>query len=141
MTISQRVRDVFGRKTDNAPTDATEYELTGSYSSPEEGDAKILESLLQAGADLRKPRHVILYLFFPTYEAALEAARHLDDKDYETHVYQSKAETMSWVVRPERTGIVDEEHVCRERELMSEVSHRFGGEFDGWEASQIDAVA
>ena len=101
-------------------------------------DHLVLRELEQAGADLTKPREVLHYLYFPTEEAADEAAEALRAAGYEVAVQPSAAGSASrnpWLALATIEAVVNEATVDQTRALMEGIAARGGGEYDGWEAA------
>jgi regulator of RNase E activity RraB len=133
MSLMKKVVDRFKR-----PYEREGYEVMGQYGDPSEGDQKILEQLVESGADLAKARHVIHYLYFASKADAETAADELRRDIYTAKVGNSAAEANSefpWVLIAERMGVVDEKTTDDERTLMTDIAERYSGDYDGWEAS------
>jgi hypothetical protein len=77
------VRFLRRRDDDDQPVDLNER-------SPELGlrfkDLAVLGSLMEAGADLSQPRHVICYLYAPTKEVAEAMAHDVEENDFSATV-------------------------------------------------------
>jgi regulator of ribonuclease activity B len=107
-------------------------------------DRRVLAAMVSHGADLSKPAHTIHFLHFKTIEAANAAADELRSAAYESlRVYRSPAISIwKWLFGPREFTCVAETHavpsesvVFATTDRMSALAAKFGGEYDGWEAS------
>ncbi len=109
--------------------------------SPQTGikykDLGVVSQLVNHGADLTQPRHVLYYLYLPSPESASAAAAEAEARSFETTVadplpgYPGK-----WSLRCERRGVVlDTETIRGNGDFFDGLAAKHGGEYDGWEAS------
>lgn len=109
--------------------------------SPETGlkykDLLVLGQLIQAGADLTQPRHVLHYLYFPDEAQAEAASLEAAGRGFTAEVREPLAEHPGqWSVVCEQHGVVlDPPKVGEDGDFFDELAVRHGGEYDGWEAS------
>jgi len=136
MSLWDRVKQVIGAdgKT-SAENDPHEYQETGSFDTVEEGDRRVLAHMRAQGTDFSKSRHVRHFHFFPDETLATGAREEIVANGYEAQQYRSAKDPNTWVVLSERTGLVNESEVARERFLMQAMAEKFEGEYDGWEAA------
>jgi hypothetical protein len=108
-----------------------------------EGDRQVLAAMRQHGADLRKAAHTIHYLYFPSRSAAESAAGDLRAQGYEVQVDRAAAPPFwkrlfsrpKFVCIAENHAVPNESAVFATSNKMSRLAAKFGGEYDGWEAS------
>jgi hypothetical protein len=104
--------------------EAQGYKVLDKFNSsdPHEGDQKVLAQMLGYGADLTRERHVVHYLYFPNNVARATAQDKLDQEGYETrHGIDSRSVLLKSLIA-ERTGIVNDEVVNKERELLTNIT-------------------
>jgi hypothetical protein len=113
------------------------YEVLDKFDSsdPHEGDQKVLAQMLGHGADLTRERHVVHYLYFPDNITRTTAQDKLDREGYETRHGVDSGGTRPKSLIAERTGIVNDDVVNKERELLTNLAETDGGYYDGWEAA------
>ncbi len=102
---------------------------------PHEGDQKVLAQMLEHGADLKRERHVVHYLYFPNNAARATAQDKLNQQGYETRPGVDYGDVRPKSLIAERTGIVNDDVVGKERELLTNIAEAGYGEYDGWEAA------
>ena len=106
------------------------YELL----SPIPMDQATIRQLVAAGADLRQPRHVIHYLYFPAAHLAEGAGLAAQAEGWQ--VASSEVSAEEWAVRCERRDYVLLAGVVHGDERFFEgLARRFRGDHDGWEAA------
>jgi len=100
-------------------------------------DAQTLDALRDAGSDLSKPAHVIVYLYFEAEDegGARTAASEVGALGYEVRVTEPSHGVEQWAVVGEATLAPTPEAVAKLRADLEGIARRHGGEFDGWEAS------
>lgn len=109
-----------------------------------DGDRAVLTAMRNAGADLTKPAHTLHYLYFPSQSSAESAAAELRAADYNP-VSTSRAAAQSFFDRlfgkakyvcvAETRAVPYEPTVLKTSRHMNELAAKYGGEYDGWEAS------
>ena len=104
------------------------------YSDVDARDRAVLSALVSNGADLGRPREVLHYLYFPEESTAGECSKELTDRW--TVDVRPAAEGPEWLVLATRAGLVlTPQEVQSARNTFEAVTARFGGTYDGWEAS------
>ena len=100
-------------------------------------DLAVLQQLINAGARLPEPRHVLHYLYVDSLESAHAAAAEATSAGYTTEVREPFPEYPDqWLVRCERHGVVVDPATVRDTtDFFEELGSRYGGDYDGWEAS------
>ena len=100
-------------------------------------DMLVLDQLLQAGANLRAPRHVMYYLYFNDRAKAEAAAGEATRSQFTATVSEQTAEQPeSWQVVCERKSYVLSMDIVRDNtDYFEQLAARFGGDYDGWVAS------
>jgi hypothetical protein len=116
-------------------------ELDPNARSPDTGlkykDIALLGQMLQQGADLTKPRHVLYYLYFGSDDVARVAAEEGRAGGFACEVRDPMPEYPGqWSLVCERPdAVLDIETVRGADDLFQGIADRHGGEFDGWEAA------
>ncbi len=95
-----------------------------------ERDKAVIDRLIELGADLSEPRDVEHFLVFNEEQAAQAAAAELGD--YDTSVVSRDDEAEPWGVAAVKRLVVSMESIADERQRLSAVAQRHGGEYDGW---------
>ena len=109
--------------------------------SPETGlkykDLLLLGQMLQAGADLTKPRHALYYLYFGDPEKAEAGAVVAREAGYTCEVRDPlPIQPDQWSLVCERDdALLDPAGVRNADDLFQGIADAGGGEFDGWEAA------
>ena len=109
--------------------------------SPEAGvrlkDLLILAQLLEAGAQLTEPRHVLHYVYVPGAAAAAAAADEAFAYGFLANVREpSPGAPAQWLVLCERhDAVLDLDFVRDCGDWFEALAERHGGEYDGWEAA------
>lgn len=121
------------KRKDEEPVDPNER-------SPQLGvkykDLQVLGNLRDSGADLTKARHVLYYLYFPSVDAADEAAGAGRSAGYACAVREVVERPGQWSVVCERSdAVLDPNAVNDADDLFQGLADRLIGEFDGWEAA------
>ena len=100
-------------------------------------DLLVLSQLRQAGADLTAPRHVLYYLYFNDRAKAESAASAATASAFAARVREPIPEDPdNWGVVCERKSYVLSMDIVRDNtEYFEALAARFGGVYDGWEAS------
>ncbi len=126
---------LFGRKKkDEEPVDPNER-------SPQLGlkykDLQVLGALIEAGAELSKPRHAIYYLYFPSREAASAGGEEATAAGYSCEVREPLPEYPGqWSLVCEKSdAILDPAGVNAADDLFQGIADRLGADYDGWEAA------
>lgn len=109
--------------------------------SPQTGvkykDLLVLDQLVEAGADMNAPRHVVYYLYFPDQERAADAAAEASSEGFDTDVRPPLPDDPDqWALVCDRHDyVLDLEIVRGNTDLFEGLAARHGGDYDGWEAS------
>ena len=100
-------------------------------------DLLVLKALLDHGADLDQPRHVLHFSYFPTSAAAASASAELHSTGWPSEVSEPLPDFPDqWSVRSERHDVVVTPQLVREStDHFERVALAHGGSYDGWEAS------
>lgn len=109
-----------------------------------DGDRQVLAAMASHGANLSKAAHTIHYLYFKSMDAANSAARELRAAGFE-NLQVHRAPTSSFWQRlfgPKEYSCIAEIHavpnesaVFATTDRMNALAAKYGGEYDGWEAS------
>ena len=96
-----------------------------------------LSVLLEHGANLADPRHVLHYVYVTSPEQQSEAAEIVGAAGWEVTTPEPLPEyPEQWLVLAERRdATLTADFVTESRRFFEETATRFGGEYDGWEAA------
>lgn len=115
------------------------WRLLGRRVSPVEfagdPDLEILRRLSAAGADLRKPTHVLFYVYAPTEEGARRIAAAGADANLEADVRPSASGDGNWLCLFEGQLVPSEPTIQNYQGKFQALAAAEGGEYDGWEAA------
>lgn len=109
-----------------------------------DADRAVLAAMASHGANLSKPAHTIHFLYFKGMEAANGAAKELRATGYDNVRVNRAPATSLWnrIFGPRDYSCVAETHavpaeaaVFATSDRMNALAAKFGGEYDGWEAS------
>jgi hypothetical protein len=107
-------------------------------SAPDRRDVATLNALIEHGADLGKPRHVLHHSYYPSREAAEAAAADAAAAGWDSRVEEPLPEhhaASGWPMVAERaSATLDGAFVRESRDLFEAMAARHGGTYDGWEA-------
>lgn len=100
-------------------------------------DLDVVSQLVELGADLTQPRHVLYYLYLPSAESAANAADDARSHSFEVAVEDPLPQYPGvWSLTCERRGVVlDTDTIRGNGDYFDGLAAKFGGEYDGWEAS------
>jgi hypothetical protein len=100
-------------------------------------DMLVLKQLLDLGANLAAPRHVLYYLYFSDRATADAAASAATTSAFAARVREPiPADPDKWGVVCERKSYVLSMDIVRDNtDYFEQLAARFGGDYDGWEAS------
>ena len=111
------------------------WRRSGESGGLDRKDAQTLAALRDAGSDLSKPAHVLVYLYFEDESDARPAAAEVGELGYEMRVTEPSHGVEQWAVVGEKQLAPTPEAVAKLRDDLDGVAKRHRGEFDGWEAS------
>jgi hypothetical protein len=109
-----------------------------------DGDRQVLAAMASYGANLSKPAHTIHYLYFKSLDAANSAAEELRTAGYQNLDVHRAPVTSIWkrLFGPKEFSCVAETHAVPEEsavfattDRMNSLAAKYGGVYDGWEAS------
>lgn len=125
---------LFRKKRDDEPLDLDERSPTTGLKHK---DLLVLHQLMQAGADLKQPRHTVHYLYFASPEAATAASHEAQERGFDAEVREPLPDYPGqWSLVCGRHRVVVDPATVREHcDLFEELAERHEGEYDGWEAS------
>jgi len=100
-------------------------------------DLAVLGQLMQAGADLTKPRHAVYYLYFRSRESAATASGDAEAAGYSCEVREPLPQYPGqWsLVCDRHDAVLDPPGVIAADDLFQGIADRAGAEYDGWEAA------
>ena len=97
-------------------------------------DLLVLKQLIDHGADITAPRHVLHYLYFAQEESARQAAREVA-APFSSDVRTPEAGDKWLVVCEAHNHTLSPETVRGVSDFFESLAGRHGGQHDGWEAS------
>ena len=124
---------LFKKRSDEEPADMNER-------SPQLGvkykDLAVLGQLMNAGADLTKPRHVIYYSYAPSEDVGRSMADEARAAGYTADVREPLEQLPDkWSVVCEITAVTSPDFVRGADDFFQGLADRNAAEYDGWEAS------
>ena len=96
-------------------------------------DLSVIDQLRDQGADLSKPRHVLAYIYFATKPDAQRATAELASGGFRGSLGSNEAK--EWLTTVELEMVVSAESIADLSTRLQAIADRYGGEYDGWEAS------
>jgi Regulator of ribonuclease activity B len=104
---------------------------------------RVLDHMQQHGADLSKPAHVLFYLYFKSLDQSKAAADQLYTEGYKAAFHQTRPASLwqrffgpkSFSCIAETRMVPSESNLSAAIDRMEALAAKFGGEYDGWEAS------
>ena len=99
-------------------------------------DVAVLERLLDAGADLSEPRHVLFYSYAPGPDVAEAMAQEASGRGFSYEIREPLPEfPRQWSVISEQHAVVSPDFIREMADFFDDLARRHGAEYDGWEAS------
>jgi hypothetical protein len=103
-------------------------------------ELRVVKSLLNMGADLTQPRHVVFYLYFSRKSNAVAAAKVLRRRGHQVSVHEPWEKIPQWATIAETRNRAIIPNFLRETvDVCEALADRHDGEFDGWEAGLTEA--
>ena len=96
-------------------------------------DKRVLELLTELGSDANIPYHVSFWMYFPKEEQAYKVAAELGKQKFEVEVSPPLDGYDKWLCLAFRQLVPRFATIDRLRKRLTELTTRYGGEFDGWE--------
>jgi regulator of RNase E activity RraB len=108
-----------------------------AFAAVSDADRAVLEQLVANGADLSTPRNVRHCLYLHSAQVQADAAAAIVSHGWLVERRQPlPTHPNDWLILTEyRNIILDAEAVSAARATFEEIARRFGGEYDGWDAS------
>ena len=100
-------------------------------------DRLVLDQLKQAGSDLTKPHDIDFFLYFPTEQAANEAAKEIDLEVDELKV-ELGADEMNWLCFGTKSMVPEPDELLRLRERFDQIANKHNGQNDGWATGVVN---
>jgi regulator of RNase E activity RraB len=118
-------------------SEAVDFDERSPKTEINDGDQEVVNQLVQHGADMSQPRHVLYYLYFTSQEAATSAAADAMHRSFDTSVGEPQEQSAGqWSLTCERHGIVlDTDTIRNNSDYFDALAAKFSGDYDGWEAS------
>ncbi len=128
---------IFSRRKKQRDEEAVDPEARSPQLGVKYKDLAVMGQLLDHGANLDEPRHVLHFSYFPSESSADAAAEELSAHGWASEVAQPLPDYPGqWSVKSEKQDFVLSPTVVRDStDLFEAVAARNGGEYDGWEAS------
>jgi hypothetical protein len=123
---------LFRKVRDDVPVDMNER-------SPQLGlryeDLAILNQLMQAGADLTHPRHVIYYSYASSDRVARVMSQEAESRGFSAAVREPRPESPGqWALVCETHAVTSPDFVREADDFFEDLAQRHDAEYDGWEA-------
>ena len=107
----------------------------GPYESARPEDRLVLAALINAGADLTQPRHVLHFINDLVDKPAADGAADAIE-DWQSTVKPPPEGYDTWSATFDRHDyVLTVEHVVRDFSVFDSAARASGGRYDGWEAS------
>jgi hypothetical protein len=100
-------------------------------------DLAVLGSLVDHGADLTQPRHVLYFLYLPDRQSAEQAGAVAEGQGWSLDVREPLPQYPgSWcLVCSQQEAVTSPDFVREADDFFTALASAHGGEYDGWEAS------
>ena len=99
-------------------------------------DLAVMGQLVDRGADLARPRHVLYYCYAPTEAKGRVMAEAAQAQGFAAAVREPLPQFPGqWAVISEVTAVVDPDFVRRNTDFFEALAELHDAEYDGWEAS------
>jgi hypothetical protein len=99
---------------------------------PRTPDAAVLTQMRRLGCDFSRPRDIHSYLYFPVRENAELAGSQLRREGFLVDIQQSAMNT-DWLCLASKCMVPEQEELTELRIFLTDLTQRFGGNYDGWE--------
>ena len=104
-----------------------------------EADQRVIGLLKREDADPSQRRELLHYLYLPSESAANQVSRDLLADGYTVEMRKASNADQNppnpWLVLARIVTLINDENVERARNRLTELTSRYGGEYDGWEAA------
>jgi regulator of RNase E activity RraB len=94
-------------------------------------DQEVLDQLRQAGSNLAKPHTVEFFLYFPTEQAAIDAAKEIQPEVDGLKVNLGADET-NWLCFGVKSMVPRPDDLRRLRKCFNQIANKHNGDYDGW---------
>jgi len=99
-------------------------------------DLALLGQLMQMGADLSQPRHVVYYSYATSPEAARQMATAASGHGFDTTVGEPLPECPDqWSVKCEKHAVLAPDFIRDNTDYFEALAFEHDAEYDGWEAA------
>jgi len=99
-------------------------------------DLAVLGQLMQRGADLTQPRHVVYYSYATSPEAAREMASTATAEGFDATVGEPLPDYPGqWSVRCEKQTVLAPDFIRESTDFFEALAFEYEAEYDGWEAA------
>jgi hypothetical protein len=99
-------------------------------------DLAVLDHLMQSGAELTEPRHVVYYSYAPSEDVARAMKHEAEGQRYQVAIREPLPEFPGrWSVVCETHGVTSPDFVRDPDAFFHGLADRHAAEYDGWEAS------
>ncbi|MBW3569533.1 MAG: ribonuclease E inhibitor RraB [Gemmatimonadetes bacterium] len=102
--------------------------------TPADPDSLVIEQLRAAGADLDQATEVVVYLYFPSKDAAVAAAQQVREMGFPGMRVSASADD-SWACIGSRQMVPELGTIRELSRGLERLANALGGEYDGWEAA------
>lgn len=95
-----------------------------------------MEQLMNSGADLSEPRHVLFYCYATSRETADAMAREAGEQGFQVDLREPLPEFPGqWAVVCEVKAVLSPDFVRDSGDFFDRLTERHRAEYDGWEAA------
>jgi regulator of RNase E activity RraB len=91
----------------------------------------VIDQLKQAGSDLAKPHDLEFFLYFPTEQAAIEAAKGIQSEVDGLEVNLGADET-NWLCFGVKSMVPRPDDLRSMRTRFNQIANKHSGQYDGW---------
>lgn len=98
----------------------------------EQQDARVIDNLRQAGADLSKPHDIDFFLMFPRESSAYSAAADIEKLGYSVIAVEALPGQAQWQIHAKRTMVPKLNAMTAITRGLEALAQFHGGYYDGW---------
>ena len=103
-----------------------------AQTASESADARVIDNLRQAGANLSKPHTLEFFFYFQTEQDAQAAAKELDGLRYVVNEVRMDPDSESWTVLATKEIVPSLAEVTASTRELERLANEHHGQYDGW---------
>jgi hypothetical protein len=100
-------------------------------------DGQVIEQL-RTHSDLSKPHEVEFFLYFPTRDAAEQAAQQIRPRGFDVNVEPGSPDSGKWLAFATKSMLPDLDEMEKIRSEFEDLAESLGGEYDGWGTAFVE---